>query len=254
MLWDMADWLTRGLNALADAVQYALDKLEQSRTQKTTKRFAQAPVANRWYNTWREQKGLEPLDDAPNSTERQLSDQELDTLLASFYGAKAISRQQAQQLPANAAQTAKQRLLNIKTLPDANPYDHVKADYIKTQQTSYISRIASVVKTPEDVASPGEPTSNQHGKLSSPLTMQPLHTGIPTQISPQSVPMSAKQPPKPFATPQAVDNTWDMQPNPLAHLVANNQFLSDRLNRLANQYFEEKALEEATEEDKNSTR
>ena len=252
----MADWLTRGLNVLANAVQYALEKLEHRKAQKASQYFAQAPVANRWYNAWREQKGLEPLDDAPASTDRQLSDQELDTLLASFYGAKALRQPPAESTkdkPLTAAQTAKQRLMASKTLTDAEQFDVVKADLVRSQQLSYISRVAEVVKSSELVL-PQTQAHNQP-KLQTKAAQQGINrslqmeTGITAQISPLSLPLKVDQTSnasKSFATSQPTEALLDMQPNPLAHMVARNQFLSDRLNRLANQYFEEKALEEAT--------
>jgi hypothetical protein len=327
----MTDWFTVLTGALAtinNVIRYSLNHLEQRKATKTCKRFANAPVANRWYTAWREQKGLiaagltvhQPvlasLDDAaPPSTERVLNNEELDTLLASFYGVnalKAIQQASAKKpLPSSKkleppiasettspALTAKQRLLE-QTQQDRrssrpsqkSPYLSQLAQAVRQEVGQPIAQTHAVDMQAPDLQPPAGERQAQElhthaGDLQtltperpSPVgdrhTHQPLvHTNVtlatPNVVAPMANPLPeqtgkaaftpetsvnamvsiaaqfrdvARQ--KPFATQQvpqpAVEGLLNTDPSPLAHLAARNQFLSNRINRLADQYFQDLA-------------
>lgn len=272
----MADWLTRTLETVAELVQLGLDKLEQRQATKASKRFAEAPVANRWINAWREQNGL-PLEAAPLTTDARedntvgqstLSDKEMDTLLASFYGAKVVAKSIKTAKVSNKlskkdspALTAKQRLLDNLAMPlDNMAVDTLSEDITCkpaddiTGSNGYISRIATVVRAHKE---PLTSSFNLSGKSVSESTLSKDTTSVSSSLMATiaampvldksgvaAVSISAGNQTKPFAT--LMEASADMAPNPFAHMVAKNQFLSDRINRLANQYFEEAAQDDET--------
>jgi hypothetical protein len=348
----MTDWFTVLTGALAtinNVIRYSLNHLEQRKATKTCKRFANAPVANRWYTAWREQKGLiaagltvhQPvlasLDDAaPPSTERVLNNEELDTLLASFYGVnalKAIQQASAKKpLPSSKkleppntsettspALTAKQRLLEQtqqdrlanQQQPPVSPEDRRSSR--PTQKSPYLSQLAQAIRhelgqpiaqthavgmqapdlqtlapdlqtlaeerqaqelqthagdlqtlAPERPSPVGDrhthqPLVHTDVTLATPDVVAPMANPLPEQtgkaafipdisvnamvsIAAQSRDVTRQ---KPFATQQvpqpAVEGLLNTDPSPLAHLAARNQFLSNRINRLADQYFQDLA-------------
>jgi hypothetical protein len=274
----MTDWLTRLWQGLSETIHFGLAWRGNQHTKRHVTQLGNGPLADRWFMAWQRQNGQLTPEDAANNPvitnqpkvadtapkaqpavaentrialpSNSLSDKEVETVLSSFYG---VGKKGAE----SSKNQAKERLLQQK-------------------ESSYISRIAQAVRqsSPEGPTQAVAEPRPAESRVPQQTLAQPQQSdtevtlaAVAQQVLNTPVTQSRIQPPVTINTPnhahlapgRAALNTQPKPvsrvnaaaasatdpnaatPNPLAHLVAQNQFLQDRINRLANQYFEDNA-------------